>query len=575
MKKYIFTLFFTLFVASGVWAYTFEVDGIYYNIIDGGVEVTEKYYQTATYTGDITIPSVVSYNGSTYSVTSIGLQAFSDCTGLTTITLPESLTTIGAEAFFRCTGLTSIILPNSVTTIENYAFSGCTGLTSIIIPKNVISIEESIFFKCENLSSIKVDEGNPMYDSRNNCNAIIEKYSNMLIAGCKNTIIPENVAAIGEGAFNGCSGLTSIIIPNSVIMIGEYAFADCTGLTSIILPNRITSIGKGAFCGCSSLTSITLPNRVTSIEKYIFYGCEGLTSLTLPNSVNTINAFVFAECTNLTSVICLAEIPPIISDQACNCGGDEDCYKECYRNPFNTGGQNIVTVYVPSDASAFYKLASDWRNSPVDIQPIPAENVTISKDEVDVKVEKATADFYMPINASADSYTLTIKNNGVTFCTLTFNAQGQLANIDFSTTKSYELKADVSAFKFTVTGLSEATDYGYSFKALSSSKSVLKEYTGSFTTKNADGTGGSSQGGAEVEGGAGQGGEGGEQGGSTAINGVSNATAVTIANNQIFVNGEAPAFVVTISGQKIANQNLKSGVYFVNVEGETVKVSVQ
>ena len=142
---------------------------------------------------------------------------------------------------------------------------------------------------------------------------------------------------------------------------------------------------------------------------------------------------------------------------------------------------------------------------------------------VDVNVEKSSADFYMPMNASADSYTLTIRNNGVTFCTLTFNAQGQLNNIDFASNKSYELKADVSAFKFTVTGLSTATNYGYSFKALNSSKAVLKEYAGSFTTKNADGTGGSSSGGGE---------------GTLGVDAVSNATAVTIVNGQVLVNGE-------------------------------------
>ena len=143
-----------------------------------------------------------------------------------------------------------------------------------------------------------------------------------------------------------------------------------------------------------------------------------------------------------------------------------------------------------------------------------------------------------------------------------------MSNIDFSTTKSYELKASVSAYQFTVTGLSEATDYGYSFKALASNKSVLKEYSGSFTTKNEDGTGGSVQGGGE---GSGQGG----QGGSTAISEVSNATAVTIVNAQILVNGEAPAFVVTVSGQKIANANLKAGVYFVVVDGNSVSVVVR
>ena len=191
---------------------------------------------------------------------------------------------------------------------------------------------------------------------------------------------------------------------------------------------------------------------------------------------------------------------------------------------------------------------------------IGSETIELTKDEVVVTPEKTEALFSMPINESADSYTLTIKNNGVTFCTLTFNAQGQLANIDFSTTKSYELKSDVEGFKFTVTGLSTASDYDYSFKALASNKSVLKEYAGSFTTKNEDGTGGSVQGGGE---------------GTLAVDAVSNATAVTIVNGQILVNGEAPAFVVTVSGQKIANANLKAGVYFVVAEGETVKVVVR
>ena len=179
--------------------------------------------------------------------------------------------------------------------------------------------------------------------------------------------------------------------------------------------------------------------------------------------------------------------------------------------------------------------------------------------------EKTEAVFSMPKNENANTYTLTISNNGVTFCTLTFNAQGQLSNIDFSTTKSYELKSDVVGFQFTVTGLSTASNYGYSFKALASNKSVLKEYSGTFTTKNEDGTGGSVQGG----------GEGSGQGGSTAVSEVSNTTAVTIVNGQILVNGEAPAFVVTVSGKKIANANLKSGVYFVVADGKTVGVSVR
>ena len=555
------------------------------------------------------IPSIVTINGKSYTVTKIGDKAFRWCTELVSVTIPNTVTSIGEEAFWDC-NITSITIPNSVTSIERWAFIGCENLASVIIPNSVTTIGEQAFSDCRSLTSIT---------------------------------IPNSVRTIDFATFDCCESLTSITIPNSVTTIGELAFRNCESLTSITIPNSVTSVGSAAFLGCdkltfikidsdadvseadleftkndiryrilsktsveitynehydeekdiwisdylgdfvipdsvemtnntyvvtgigeyafycSSITSITIPNIITTIGEGAFYNCTGLTSIILPKSVNSINAGAFEECANLTSIMCLAEIPPIISEKISDCGDgyDDD---NCYKNPFNTGGRNVVTVYVPNDAVTLYKVALDWRNSPVDIQPIPAENVSLSKDEVVVNVEKTTADFSMPANESANSYTLTIRNNGVTFCTLTFNANGQLTDIDFSTTKSYELKADVSAFKFTVTGLSEASDYRYSFKVLNASKAVLKEYVGSFTTKNADGTGGSTSGGGE---------------GTLAIDNISPINTVAIVNNQILVNGEAPAFVVTVSGKKIANANLKAGVYFVVADGKTVGVSVR
>ena len=555
------------------------------------------------------IPSIVTINGKSYTVTKIGDKAFQWYTELVSVTIPNTVTSIGEAAFLDC-NITSITIPNSVTSIEGWAFGGCTNLASVIIPNSVTTIGEQAFSDCRSLTSIT---------------------------------IPNSVRTIDFATFDCCESLTSITIPNSVTTIGGLAFRDCESLTSITIPNSVTSVGRAAFSGCdkltfikidsdadvseadleftkndiryrilsktsveitynehydeekdiwisdylgdfvipdsvemtnntyvvtgigeyafdcSSITSITIPNIITTIGEYAFYNCTGLTSIILPKSVNSINAGAFEECANLTSIMCLAEIPPIISEKISDCGDgyDDD---NCYKNPFNTGGRNVVTVYVPNDAVTLYKVALDWRNSPVDIQPIPAENVSLSKDEVVVNVEKTTADFSMPANESANSYTLTIRNNGVTFCTLTFNANGQLTDIDFSTTKSYELKADVSAFKFTVTGLSEASDYKYSFKVLNASKAVLKEYVGSFTTKNADGTGGSTSGGGE---------------GTLAIDNISPINTVAIVGNQILVNGEAPAFVVTVSGQKIPNANLKAGVYFVVADGETVGVSVR
>ncbi|MBP5723852.1 MAG: leucine-rich repeat domain-containing protein, partial [Bacteroidales bacterium] len=511
---------------------------------------------------------------------------FRHCINLTSVTIPNSVTSIGQMAFRGCTSLTSITIPNNVTFIGDGAFGGCP-ISTITIPNSVTSIS-STAFSSQYITSINVTSGNTKYDSRDNCNAIIETATNTLIMGCKNTEIPNSVTSIGDNAFSGCD-VTSITLPNSITSIGKSAFYSCKNLTSLAIPNNVTSIGERAFDGCTSLSSITIPNGVASIGQYAFYECTNLTSITIPNSVTSIGGWAFYNCNGLTSITipssvtsigtcafqnatnirkftCLATNPPTV-----------DKYT-FFAKPYGNEYYAPCTLLVPCASVENYKSAEYWDkfNS---IECLESETVELTKDEVKVEPERSEAVFTMPQNESANSYTLTIQNNGVTFCTLTFNAQGQLSNIDFSTTKSYELKASVSAYQFTVTGLSEATDYGYSFKALASNKSVLKEYTGSFTTKNGDGTGGSSQGGAEVGGGSGQGGEGGEQGGEggnqTAINGVSNATTVAIVGNQILVNGEAPAFVVTVSGKKIANANLKAGVYFVVVDGETVGVSVR
>ena len=267
------------------------------------------------------------------------------------------VTSIGDSAFSNFIGLTSIEIPNSVTSIRYFAFSGCTGLTSLEIPASVINIEDSAFSGCQNLTSIIVDKKNQKYDSRNDCNAIIDTQTNALIMGCKNTIIPEDIKSIGVDAFYRCTGLTSIKIPDSVKTIGTRAFNGCTGLTSIEIPSSVTIvdycafddcdnisyniydngkylgntenpylvivgvtnnttesfsinpntklIGGGAFSKCRSLKSIEIPDGVTSIGVSAFNWCGSLKSIKIPDSVTSIGDSVFSGCTSLKSI----EIP--------------------------------------------------------------------------------------------------------------------------------------------------------------------------------------------------------------------------------------------------------------------------
>ena len=213
-------------------AHDFAVGGICYKITSFSnktVAVTydnslPEYYDIFKYAGNIVIPGSVTYDGDTYSVTSIDYYAFGRCTGLTSIAIPNSVTSIGHRAFEGCSGLTSIVIPNSVISIGESAFGDCSGLTSLVIPNCVTNIGQEAFDGCSGLTSIVVAEENPVYDSRNNCNAIIETGTNTLITGCATTTIPDDIVSIADGAFYGCNSFGSITIPNTVTKIGNEAF---------------------------------------------------------------------------------------------------------------------------------------------------------------------------------------------------------------------------------------------------------------------------------------------------------------------------------------------------------------
>ena len=209
---------------------------------------------------------ITSFNELQYftGLTSISNGAFSGCSNLISVIMPDGIETIGDYAFFSCKGLNSLALPNSVTSIGNYAFEECHSLQTLVIPASVTSIGVSAFGYCDGLTSIKVEEDNLIYDSRDNCNAIIQKEKNILITGCLNTNIPTTVRSIGQCAFRGCSGLTSVNIPSNIIEIGGSAFMGCANLETLMLPATISSIGGNAFWDCNNLVSV-VSERVNPI----------------------------------------------------------------------------------------------------------------------------------------------------------------------------------------------------------------------------------------------------------------------------------------------------------------------
>ena len=218
-------------------SYDFVVSSYYYKINSDRESVTVVGYGGGG--GEVTIPSYafgydnITRSSKNFSVTAIRDYAFMECTGITKVTIPDNVKSIGKGAFEKCTGLKEVIIGNKVTSIGVGAFSYCDGLTSI-----------QVYFGNENYTDA-------------DCNAIIERKTNTLIAGCKNTTIPNGVKLIGDFAFYGCKGLTSVTIPESVKGIGKYAFYDCTGLTSVTIPNSLTSIGVSAFFNCTCLNTIT------------------------------------------------------------------------------------------------------------------------------------------------------------------------------------------------------------------------------------------------------------------------------------------------------------------------------
>ena len=262
---------------------TWTLDSTGLLTISGEGEMADYY--SPWYDQKESIKRVVIENG----VTSIGANAFRDCTGLTSVTIPDRVTSIGYYAFHGCTGLTSVTIPDSVTSIGDYAFHGCTGLTSVTIPNSVTDIWDGAFSGCTGLKEV-------IYNAK--AAAGLTEYSRVFegagtAADGMKVVFGESVKKIPDYLFYNCTGLTSVTIGSGVTSIGYYAFSGCTGLTSVTIPDSVTSIGDNAFNGCTGLTNVEIPNSVTSIGERAFSGCTGLKEVIYNAKAVTYNSHVF------------------------------------------------------------------------------------------------------------------------------------------------------------------------------------------------------------------------------------------------------------------------------------------
>ncbi len=291
-------------------AYDFEVDGIYYNVIDATNNAVEVVFDNygKSYAGNVIIPESVTFNDKTYKVTSIGCDAFAKCAKLTSIRIPSSVTNIKNYSFYGCSLLTNIEIPNSVTEIGYNAFDSCTSLTKAIIGNGVKSIFQCAFANCTSLKSV---------------------------------ILGNNVSEIWDSAFKGCTNITSITIPNNITYIEGTAFLGCNGLKKV----EVNCKTIGSWFANSYIEEVIIGNSVASIGYDAFYGCSRLTSIVIGNSVTSIGRNAFAGCSGLTSINLLGDTPPTVE-----------------RGNFTESQYVNIILYVPVGSLETYQNADTWKN---------------------------------------------------------------------------------------------------------------------------------------------------------------------------------------------------------------------
>ena len=509
-----------------------------YTIPDGIKQIAGAAFYGCSSLTSITIPN---------SVTSIGSSAFNGCSSLTSVTIPNSVTSIGGTAFEGCTSLTSVTIGENVTSIGGWAFYECFSLTSVTIPNSVTSIGFGAFTDCSSLATVTLtansveefckSQGNGLlYEAYVTCRRYIQIDGKDIIE----ITIPNGVTSIGDYAFYGCSSLTSITIPNSVTSIGNGAFLACS-LTSVTIPNSVTSIGKLAFYGCSALdsvvwnaknytnfskkenapfydsrsqiksftfgeavehipaylctgmnmlTSITIPNSVTNIGNETFRDCSSLSSITIPNSVTSIGKGTFEGCAQLEKLTLGSAVKNIAANAFAGCNRLYHIYSYPTNPPVadqSSFSNYNVYLHVPCDYKEEYDLDIFWGNFKyiecIECEDVSTNGVVITPSTNDVTIT-------WPAEAGADTYTIVIKKGNEVFCTLTFNADGQLLNIAYAPGRDsnnhgaqYAEQAG-NGYRYTVTGLEEGAHYTYNIDVRDAANKTIKSYFGEFTAES-------------------------------------------------------------------------------------------
>lgn len=391
MKNLLFTILCVLPLVA--WGQRIEVDGIKYTVLSYDNSTNTGTVQVGTggtvagqeavdldRSGEIIIPETVNvsdpnsnYYGWTFTVVKIGHYAFEGCYNITSVSIPKTVEKIESNSFSHCPSLTSVSLSEGLTSIGGGVFND-SGLTSLEIPASVEEIDYGIYENCPALERIVVREGNARYDSRNNCNAIIETATNTLISGCKNTKIINGIETIGYSAFKGCSGLASIHIPASVKSISNSflrnPFEGSSGLVSITVDSDnpvydsrndcnaiISTANDSLILGC---VNTIIPDDIKVIGRSAFSGCTGLTSIEIPSEVDKIYQSAF-NCKNVKTITCHSTTPPTIFEYSFKYYYEEYDPQLGITTVLSDYIYNNAILYVPTGCVPKYKEAEEWK----------------------------------------------------------------------------------------------------------------------------------------------------------------------------------------------------------------------